>query len=206
MQAESDPWNSSVEPARGSRGGRGDRGGRSERRGRGRGRFRGRGSRTAAPAQTAGAQPAHQEEVKSREPRTRPAPQTSADIIKTEPVFVETKDLEPEARGLNLRLVVVGEPRLIKHLRYGNGREEKEWCVEAGDPTGTINVRVANQQVGEALRNGASIIVRNAFVEMVDRKHMQLANDQFGKIELAPAFSFRPDVRTKHSDTEYERE
>lgn len=200
MQAESDPWNSSAEPARGSRGPRGGR------RGRGRGSFRGRGSRTAAPAQPAATQSTPQEEVKSREPRPRPKPQTSEDIVKTEPVFVETKDLEPEARGLNLRLVVVGEPRLIKHLRYGNGREEKEWSVEAGDPTGTVNVRVATQPVGEALRDGVSIIVRNAFVEMVDRKHMRLATDLFGKIELAPAFSFRPDVRTKHSDTEYERE
>lgn len=145
-------------------------------------------------------------EESKRPPRTRPQPQTSADIVKTEPVFAQTKDLEPEARGLNLRLVVVGEPRLIKHLRYGDGREEKEWSVEAGDTTGTVNVRVASHPVGEGLRDGVSIVVRNAFVEMVDRKHMRLATDTFGKIELAPAHNFRPDVRTKHSETEYERE
>jgi len=197
MQAESDPWNSSSEPVRGSRGGR---------RGRGRGGFRARGSRTAAPVQSAATQSAPQEERKSREQRPRPQYQTGEEIVKTEPVFVETKDLEPEARGLNLRLVVVGEPQLIKHLRYGNGREEKEWSVEAGDPTGTAIVRVATQQVGEGLRDGVSLILRNAFVEMVDRKHMRLATDLFGKIELAPAFNFRPDIRTKHSDTEYERE
>lgn len=196
MQAASDPWSSSAEPVRGSRGGR---------RGRGRGRFRGRGPRSAAPVEQTAA--SHSvEETKTREPRQRAKPLTSEDIVKTEPVFVETKDLEPEAQGLNLRLVAVGEPQLIKHLRYGDGREEKEWSVEAGDPTGTINVRVANQQVGAALRNGVSLIVRNAFVEMTDRKHMRLATDLFGKIELAPAFSFHPDIRTKHSDTEYERE
>lgn len=194
MQAESDPWSSSTEPVRGSRG---------VRRSRGRGRFRGRGPRSTGPeAHIVPTHPA--EEAKAREPRSKP--QQSGEIVKTDPVFVETKDLEPEARGLNLRLVVVSEPRLIKHLRYGDGREEKEWSVEAGDPTGTINVRVSNPQVAQTLRNGVSLIVRNAFVEMVDRKHMELATDDFGKIELAPAFSFRPDLHTKHSETEYQRE
>lgn len=127
--------------------------------------------------------------------------------MKTDPVFVQTSDLSPEERGLNLNLVVCGPAVLIKHLRYGDGREEKEWSVEAGDTTGTINVRVADAAVAGGLREGVSIVVRNAFVEMVERKHMRLATDFFGKVEIANTpHTFHPDTHTKHSDTEYEKQ
>ena len=110
----------------------------------------------------------------------------------------------PESRGFNVKCKAIDLPKLVKHLRYHNGREEKGWEVLVGDETGCILLSIGNQEVADKIRAGTSITMRNSLVFMHENKFMRLAVNRWGKLDLEDTHNFQPTMANNRSADEYE--
>jgi hypothetical protein len=94
-------------------------------------------------------------------------------------------------------------PKLVKHLRFKNGREEKGWEVLVGDQSGSILLTLTEESIISQIRSGTSITLRNALIYMHENKYMRVAINKWGKIDLSVTHTFQPSARINRSLDEY---
>jgi hypothetical protein len=107
------------------------------------------------------------------------------------PSFRLVEEVCPEMTGINIRLKVQSQ------------KAEKEFLM--GDNTGSVIVVVNNDAAPFGnMREGASVIIRNAFVVMKSDAFINLTVNEWGKVELAAeAFDFTVKKGNNISDVEY---
>ena len=98
---------------------------------------------------------------------------SQGEIRVTRPSFKQVHDISPEMTGVNLKLKVAG-PVL-----------ERSPEVLMGDDTGSVVVLVHNPTLRARLREGSSVVVRNAYVEMKSDAFIRITTNEWGKIDLA---------------------
>merc|ERR1712113_1176157 len=115
------------------------------------------------------------------------------------PRFGQVTKLNPESKGLNLKLKLLEDPKEVE------ANKGKFYEALAGDTTGTVIVSIhENQKAG--LSNGKTITVQNGGVRMI-KGHIRVIVDKWGKIE-ATSEELEGDVdqskEKNKSATEYE--
>jgi len=129
-------------------------------------------------------------------------------------VFTSVSALDPQSRSFNLLVKVVSPVQEDKSTTVKEGAKPAKFgSMVVGDATGVMKFRVSSTQMKDCTfleRSGASVIVRNGAIEMIDG-HMNLVVDTWGKIddgelrgEGALDFSFTPNEEVDVTATEYE--
>eukprot|EP00914_Ancora_sagittata_P001965 GHVO01004503.1.p1 GENE.GHVO01004503.1~~GHVO01004503.1.p1 ORF type:complete len:200 (+),score=22.23 GHVO01004503.1:68-667(+) len=164
------PTTEATGGAGGARGGRGGRGGRYNR-----GGFRGNNFRGQRGYRARGAAPAYNREG-AEAAGGEPVPLAK-------PEFLKVKMIEPGTRGLNLLAKVLAPPERKLERARPDGSTFSVGEAVIGDETGTVRMTLRNQQL-DLLKDGASIVVRNAQVQMFE-SHVRIEVDRWGKISEA---------------------
>jgi hypothetical protein len=113
--------------------------------------------------------------------------------------------IEPESWGLNLKCVVIAQPRLVKDT--APGAEAKQWVVKVADETGSIDFLLEFAELGNSLREGTHLTLRNVFVEMVEHKYIQLQANGWSKLDVeSKPTDFKASASPNRSEIEYEVE
>ncbi|XP_022764078.1 uncharacterized protein At4g28440-like [Durio zibethinus] len=130
---------------------------------------------------------------------------------KRKPVFVKVEDLNPGTSGHTLIVKVVETTPVKTSQRPNRSRAilsrpappaRIAECV-VGDETGTIIFTARNEQV-DVMKQGATVILRNAKIVMFKRTTMRLAVDQWGLIEVTEPAKFAVKEDNNLSLVEYE--
>lgn len=90
-------------------------------------------------------------------------------------LFKPVNAIEPDSKGLNLKVEVIGEPEEVE------SRGLKYYEILCGDSTGSVVLSVRAEQK-EGLSVGKVCTIRNGAVKMV-KGHVRVAVDKWGKIE-----------------------
>jgi hypothetical protein len=115
--------------------------------------------------------------------------------------------IEPEAHGLNLKCVVVAQPRLVKDSLTASGAEAKQWVVKVADETGSVDFLLEVAEIGNSLREGTHMTLRNVFVEMMEHKYIQLQANGWSKLDVeSKPHDFKASASPNRSEIEYEVE
>jgi hypothetical protein len=95
-------------------------------------------------------------------------------------------------------------PKLVKHIKFKNGREDKIWEVTVGDETGCIILSLNDENHASWIRSGTSLTMRNALIFMHENKYMRMAINRWGKIDFSEAnHPFNPIRGNNRSLDEY---
>ncbi|XVE49968.1 hypothetical protein DITRI_Ditri01bG0124200 [Diplodiscus trichospermus] len=130
---------------------------------------------------------------------------------KRKPVFVKVEDLKPGTSGHTLIVKVVETTPVKTSQRPNRARAllsrpsppaRIAECV-VGDETGTIIFTARNEQV-DLMKQGATVILRNAKIVMFKRTTMRLAVDKWGRIEVTEPAKFAVKEDNNLSLVEYE--
>ncbi|CAD5180849.1 unnamed protein product [Musa acuminata subsp. malaccensis] len=120
------------------------------------------------------------------------------------PVFTKVDQLKPGTSGHTLVVKVVSSNTVLQkghaasaHLRHTRIAE----CL-IGDDTASIVFTARNEQV-DLLRSGATVILRNAKIDMF-RGCMRLAVDKWGRVEVTEPADFAVNEENNLSTVEYE--
>ncbi|CAI9278311.1 unnamed protein product [Lactuca saligna] len=119
-----------------------------------------------------------------------------AEQTKQQPAFTKIDQLRPGAFGLNLTVKVVSSKMIMtrggRNGTQGRNNMRLAECL-VGDETGIIVFTARNDQV-DAMKEGSSVILRNAKIDMY-KGSMRLAVDKWGRVEItdAAAFSVKED-------------
>jgi len=107
-----------------------------------------------------------------------------------------SKIVNPQAKGLNLKLKVVS----VKPADEA-GRIE----AVLGDDSGVVTFAVFGEDQQKLVNEGASLVVRNGYIKMI-KGFLRLNVDKWGKLETSDeAFTFDPKTSKDMSAVEYER-
>ena len=108
-----------------------------------------------------------QEEPKEEEPK-QPEP-----IKLSQPKFIKINDLSPASVGVNFHCKVSKIKTVINRLNLDGSRLRISEAL-IGDETGLILLSLRNDQI-DLVKEGMSLIMRNAKVDMVNQGHMRVA-------------------------------
>eukprot|EP01068_Selenidium_serpulae_P004223 Selendium_serpulae@DN3458_c0_g1_i2.p1 len=101
---------------------------------------------------------------------------------KSKASFETIAALTPASKGLNLIVRVHKKAEGVSEPIKADGSRIKEGFVSViGDSTGTIKMKVTNDQLQKFQNEGEVLVIRNAKVE-IDKGRMYLAVDRWGKI------------------------
>ncbi|GLT46370.1 hypothetical protein SLA2020_201300 [Shorea laevis] len=136
---------------------------------------------------------------------------TGAAIAKRKPVFVKVEDLKPGTSGHTLTVKVVETTTVKTAQKPNKGRSllsrpappaRIAECV-VGDETGTIVFTARNEQV-DLMKQGTTVILRNAKIVMFKGTTMRLAVDKWGRVEVTEPAGFVVKEDNNLSLVEYE--
>ncbi|GKU96382.1 hypothetical protein SLEP1_g9623 [Rubroshorea leprosula] len=122
---------------------------------------------------------------------TATASTTGTMTAKRKPVFVKVDDLKPGTSGHTLTVKVVETTPVKTAQKPNKGRSflprpappaRISECL-VGDETGSIIFTARNEQV-DLMKQGATVILRNAKILMFKGTTMRLAVDKWGRIEV----------------------
>lgn len=123
------------------------------------------------------------------------APLSPPPVLK-KPKFVQVKEIEPEAKGVNVMVKVVKSEK-------ADDSTDEALTVVVGDASGVITLKAVGAQVA-ACTSGASVRIQNARCAMI-KGHMELRVDKFGVVKRAESdHDFEPNTSNDLSATEYE--
>lgn len=105
-------------------------------------------------------------------------------IKKTNPVFIQVKDLSPASVGFNLHAKVGGIKPIMSRLNLDKSRLRISEAL-VGDETGCVLLSLRNDQI-EKVKEGDVVILRNAKIDMVNNGFMRIAIDRWGLIQIVP--------------------
>ncbi|XVE78389.1 hypothetical protein DITRI_Ditri13aG0141000 [Diplodiscus trichospermus] len=120
---------------------------------------------------------------------------------KRKPVFVKVEDLKPVVETTPVK-TSKRPNRARALLSRPSPRARIAECV-VGDETGTIIFTARNEQV-DLMKQGATVILRNAKIVMFKRTTMRLAVDKWGRIEVTEPAKFAVKEDNNLSLVEYE--
>lgn len=101
---------------------------------------------------------------------------------KSKASFETIAALTPASKGLNLVVKVHKKAEDVSEPIKADGSRIKEGFVSViGDSTGTIKMKVTNEQLEKFQTEGEVLVIRNAKVE-IDKGRMYLSVDRWGKI------------------------
>mmetsp|Transcript_5381 Transcript_5381/g.9902 ORF Transcript_5381/g.9902 Transcript_5381/m.9902 type:complete len:220 (+) Transcript_5381:655-1314(+) len=141
-----------------------------------------------------------------RPPRTRARPY-DADVPLKPAKYTKVSEITPESTGINVKCVVLEQPRLVKDQRTVTGVVIKNWLVKVGDDSGAIEFLLDNPTIGDSLQANTHMTLRNVFVDMADHKFMQLQSNGWSKLDVeTQPHSFTAQGVPNMSEVEYEIE
>ncbi|KAM7279129.1 hypothetical protein ACFE04_006263 [Oxalis oulophora] len=120
------------------------------------------------------------------------------------PVFIKVEELKPGTVGHTLTVKVLSSKTVVQKSRsvaHNHAHTKIAECV-IGDDTGTIIFTARNQQV-DMMQSGATIILRNARIDMF-KGSMRLGVDKWGRVEVADPADFVIKEDNNLSLVEYE--
>lgn len=124
-------------------------------------------------------------------------PPAQSEVKKKKPVFSNVDSVVPDSKNFNLQVKVVSIAEQSK------GDAPSCLCI-VGDESGVVKFSAAGATEVNAVKEGVSLILRNANVEMI-KGHIHLQVGKWGKVEVSPEdFTFSPNVKNDISDVEYE--
>ncbi|XP_039123859.1 uncharacterized protein At4g28440-like [Dioscorea cayenensis subsp. rotundata] len=120
------------------------------------------------------------------------------------PVFTKIDQLRPGTNGHTLTVKVVESKMVVQKGRPDGPHVRQMRIAEClvGDETGTIIFTARNEQV-ELLKTGATVILRNAKIDMF-KGSMRLAVDKWGRVEVTDPAEFTVKEDNNLSLVEYE--
>jgi len=116
--------------------------------------------------------------------------------------FVAIETLQPATGGYNLKVIVIDSKIVMDRPRLDGTRQKLAEAL-IGDESGSVLFTARNEQI-EFFKKGASLIIRNAKVEMF-KNFMRLQVDRWGLIQLAEKqHEFVPKADHNLSNVEYQ--
>ena len=101
--------------------------------------------------------------------------------VLADPVYNKVSEIHPGKNGFNLYAKIISKNVLID-LKRIDGSRVVICDFLVGDETGTIKMRLRNENFVDSLTEGKEIIIRNCKVPIV-KSHIRIQVDAFGKIE-----------------------
>merc|ERR1712154_162984 len=123
----------------------------------------------------------------------------------TKPTFIKIPECSPASVGINFHCKVSKITTVINRLNLDGTRLRISEAL-IGDETGLVLLSLRNDQI-DLVKEGMSLIMRNAKVDMVNQGHMRVAVDRWGIIEASKDdHKFEVDFKDGKnlSDVEYE--
>lgn len=101
-------------------------------------------------------------------------------IVKTKPVFITMRDLNPGTR-VNMHLRVASVKIIRERRRYDGGNMHRIAECIVGDEFGCVKLMAFDDQL-DVVKTGHVITVRNAHANVV-KEHLRLEIDRWAKVE-----------------------
>merc|ERR1712228_84684 len=118
---------------------------------------------------------------KDQTPKQHKALNGMEPIKLNQPTFIKINELSPASVGVNFHCKVNAITTVINRLNL-DGTRLRISEVLVGDETGLILLSLRNDQI-DLVKEGMSLIMRNAKVTMINQGHMRVAVDRWGIIQ-----------------------